>query len=637
MVLYLLKSTACLTIFFLFYKGLLENTSMHRFKRFYLLGCLILSFLIPSIVFVQYVDMPVVETLQTSLPPSEPNTVISQPAKPISDWETINFPLLAWSVYGFGLSLFSIRFGKNLVDIVRRIRRNQKIKETSHIKVLIHEQLPPHTFLKYIFLEKEKFQSNALDSEVLLHEETHAMQRHTYDILFVEIIQLLLWFNPLVYLFKHSIKLNHEFLADEAVLRKLDSPKTYQNTLLSYLSAASQSKYQSITMASAIHYSSIKKRFTIMRKQTSKKVKLIRMLLILPLVSLLLLSFSETQYVPRLSNAPIISTDDVQQRIYIKINKGQITVNEKKVALNDFAKTLNQMTKGWEKIDYTTYRPDIQIWNTSEARLAEIDKEFKKTRLSKANGGMSIIPPNPPAPPAPPTPEELEEEESLENGSFTSPPPPPEPVHPLDHVIAMAKKGADFYFENRKISSKEAIDLLKKQKNLNIETKGQGSSKPQVRISKNPITISKTSNTIETTGFSIKTGTENVNGEQLFYTTSGGKTHYFNGLGQSVDATGKPLPEKDQNEPAFYYNEKVISSDEANKLLSSNTSIQVTSETSESGQSSVFLSNLLVMDSTNPNNTGGVVTLLLIFPMRWPRTHHSTSATIPSAPKKHTN
>lgn len=374
-----------------------------------------------------------------------------------------------------------------------------------------------------------------------------------------------------------------------------------------------------------------------MRKQTSKKVKLIRMLLILPLVSLLLLSFSETQYVPRLSNAPIISTDDVQQRIYIKINKGQITVNEKKVALNDFAKTLNQMTKGWEKIDYTTYRPDIQIWNTSEARLAEIDKEFKKTRLSKANGGMSIIPPNPPAPPAPPTPEELEEEESLENGSFTSPPPPPEPVHPLDHVIAMAKKGADFYFENRKISSKEAIDLLKKQKNLNIETKGQGSSKPQVRISKNPITISKTSNTIETTGFSIKTGTENVNGEQLFYTTSGGKTHYFNGLGQSVDATGKPLPEKDQNEPAFYYNEKVISSDEANKLLSSNTSIQVTSETSESGQSSVFLSNLLVMDSTNPNNTGGVVTLLLIFPMRWPRTHHSTSATIPSAPKKHTN
>ena len=614
MVLYLLKSTACLTIFFLFYKGLLENASMHRFKRFYLLGCLVLSFLIPTFVFVEYVNVPVVETLQTSLPSAESNPVISRPTKPTSDWDTLNLPLLAWSIYGLGFTLFAIRFGKNLVDIVHRIRRNQKIKEPSHIKVLIQEKLPPHTFLKYIFLEQKKFQSNVLAPEVLLHEETHAKQKHTYDILFVELVQLLFWFNPLIYLFKHSIKLNHEFLADEAVLRRLDSPKNYQNTLLSYLSAASQSKYQSITMASAIHYSSIKKRFTIMRKQTSKKAKLIRIFLILPLVSLLLWSFSETQYVPRLSNTPIFPTDDIQRGIYIKINKGQITVNGKKVALNDFAETLNSMTKGWEETDYTAYRPDIQIWNTSEARLDEIDKAFKKTHLSKANGGMSIIPPEPPVPPAPPTPEKpeedeleegKEEEERLESGSFTSPPPPPEPMNPINHIISMAKKGADFYFENRKISSDKAIDLLQKQKNLNIETKRKSSSKPQVRISKNPITISETSNTIQTTGFSIKTGTENVNGEQLFYTTSGGKTHYFNGLGQSVDASGKPLPEKDQSEPAFYYNEKVISSDEANKLLSSNTSIQVTSETSESGQSSVFLSNLLVMDSTNPNNTGG--------------------------------
>ncbi|WP_422858859.1 M56 family metallopeptidase [Flagellimonas sp. S174] len=490
MVLYLLKSAACLTLFFLFYKGLLENVQMHRLKRFYLLGSLVLSFVIPGIVFVQYVDAPAVEIIQTPISSSESISSISNPQKTISDWDTLNFSLLAWSLYSMGVFLFSIRFVKNLTDIVLRIRRNQKIKEVSHIKVLIDEKLPPHTFLRYVFLESEKFKSNSFAPEVLLHEETHAKQGHTYDILFVELLQVLFWFNPLIYLFKNSIKLNHEFLADDAVLRKLDSPKKYQNTLLSYLSVESQLKYQSVKMASSIHYSSIKKRFTIMKKQTSNRAKLIRVLLILPLVSMLLWSFSETQYVPILPETSLNLSNDIQQEsIYIKINEGRIEVNGKEVALKDFAKTLDAMTKEWEETDYTSFQPDIHIQNTSQARRLQIDKEFKKTHLSKAKGGMSIIPPKPLAPPSPPTPIKAGEAEI----GLDTPPSPPEPESPLEHIIAMAKKGADFYYENQKISSDKAIELLKGNESLNIQTKRHNSSKPQVKISKNPITISKTS------------------------------------------------------------------------------------------------------------------------------------------------
>ena len=627
MVLYLLKSMACMTFFFLFYKGLLENAHMHKFKRFYLLVSLVLSFVIPSVVFVEYVELPPVETVHSTLTTSATQTFVYQPTDSISDWDTPNFSLIGWSVYGLGVLLFSIRFAKNLIDIIRRIQRNQKIKEISHTKVLIQEKLPPHTFLKYIFLEKAKFHSNSFSPEVLLHEETHAIQKHTYDILFIEFLQLMLWFNPLIYLFKHSIKLNHEFLADDAVLRRLDSPKNYQNTLLSYLSVASQSKYQSITMASSIHYSSIKKRFKVMRKQTSKKAKLIRMVLILPLLSLLLWSFSETQYVPKISDIPSTFLSDMQQEgIRIQVNQGQIRVNGNKVALNDFAKTLNTLTKDWEETDYTSFRPSIQIRNTSEARLAEIDKEFKKTHLSKANGGMSIIPPIPPVPPAPPSPEELEEgeeleeekeleeeeeeEESMENessGTWTaleSPPAPPEPLHPIDHVIEMAQKGADFYYDNKKISSDEAIDLLKKRKNLNIETKGHDSSRPQVKISKSPITISAPSNTPGATGFGVQTGTRKVNGQQLFYTTSEGTTHYFNELGESVDSKGKQLAQIKPNKPVFYYNGKVIPANEANTLLSNNTSIQVTRRKDRHGSPTIVLTDLMLSNGYNPNNIG---------------------------------
>ncbi|MEM9077094.1 MAG: M56 family metallopeptidase [Bacteroidota bacterium] len=630
MLLYLLKSTACLTLFFLFYKGLLENAQMHQFKRFYLLGSLILSFVIPSLVFIEYVDMPFFETVQTSISSSEANTAILTSSESVSDWDMINFSLLGWSIYGLGVLLLSIRFIKNLIDIIQRIQKNQKIKVASHIKVLIQEKIPPHTFLKYIFLEREKFHSNTIAPEVLLHEETHAIQKHSYDILFVEVLQILLWFNPLVYLYKHGIKLNHEFLADDAVLRKLNSPKTYQNTLLSYLSAASESKYQSITMASAIHYSSIKKRFTVMKKQTSKKAKLIRMLLILPMVSILLWSFSETKYIPRPSNLPLNSIDDIQQEgIHIEINEGQITVNGIKAALKDFAQTLNTMTKDWEETDYTAYRPNIQIRNTSKAQLLKIDKEFKKTHLSKANGGMSIIPPKPPVPPAPPKPiqssknisdhqyasnkidsivnsqDPIDSPNALASGAFfSSPPPPPTPVSPLDHVIEMAKKGADFYYENRKISSDEAIDLLKRRKNLSIETKSQDSSKPQVRITKSPIT-STPSNTTGATGIGIETGTKKANGQQLFYSTSEGRTHYFNKSGESVDATGQPLAEKGQKGPLFYLNGKKIPADEANKLLSNNTSLQVTHGKNENGHPTIILTDLLAFNAPNPNNTGG--------------------------------
>ena len=613
-----------MTLFFLFYKGLLENAHMHKFKRFYLLGSLVLSFVIPSLVFVEYVELPTVETVQTTLITSGTHAVVSQPSDSLSDWDTLNFSLIGWSVYGLGVLLFSIRFAKNLIDIIRRIRRNQKIKEITHTKVLINEKLPPHTFLKYIFLEKKKFHSNSFTREVLLHEETHVAQKHTYDILFIEFLQLMLWFNPLIYLFKHSIKLNHEFLADHAVLQKLDSPKNYQNTLLSYLSAASQSKYQSITMASSIHYSSIKKRFTVMKKQTSKKAKLIRMVLILPLVSLLLWSFSETKYVPKISDIPSSLLSDIQQEgIRIQVNQGQIVVNGSKVALKDFAKTINTLTKDWEETDYTSYRPSIQIRNTTEARLAEIDKEFKKTHLSKANGGMSIIPPKPPVPPAPPAPEELEEEqeleeereleeeeESMENESsgtavsLESPPTPPEPLHPIDHVIEMAKKGADFYYENKKISSDEAIDLLKKRKNLNIETKGHDSSKPQVKISKSPVTISAPSNTTGAHNFGVQTGIKRVNGKQLFYSTSEGMTHYFNERGESVDTKGQRLTQKTQNEPLFYLNGKVIAADEASKLLSNNSSIQVTQGKAENNRPAIILTDLRTTNSPNPNNIG---------------------------------
>ena len=289
MLLYLLKFTACLAALLIFYKLFLERESIHVFKRFYLLAALVFSLIVPALVFTEYV---VVETSPVSLsqPLTYSNEVINVPQALEADAADIS-PLL-WGIYILGVLFFSIKFLKNLFQIFNRIRKNPKLKKVPFVRVLLLQELPPHTFFKYIFLNKEKLEAKQIPEEVLLHEETHARQKHSLDVLFIELLQIVMWFNPLIYFIRKSIKLNHEFLADQAVLNKGVTPSTYQNTLLSFMSPI---HHQSL--ANAINYSSIKKRFTVMKSKSSKTSVFLRSLLLLPLLATLLFSFSKTKTV----------------------------------------------------------------------------------------------------------------------------------------------------------------------------------------------------------------------------------------------------------------------------------------------------------------------------------------------------
>lgn len=296
MLIYLLKSTACLAIFWAFYKLMLEKESIHHFKRYFLLGALIASLIIPNLVFVEYIE------------PLQPNTSAFSPLveqgaavtieQPIPQTSVFDWQLLLWIIYGLGVIGFGLRFIANLLRIRLRIKKNPKFKDNFVTKVLLAQTLPPHTFFNFIFLNQQQFEAKNIPHEVLLHEETHARQRHSLDILLIELLQVVLWFNPLIYLFKSSIKLNHEFLADKAVIKKSRDHSQYQNTLLSYLSNGIED-HQSVGIANAINYSSIKKRFTVMKTNTSTTSFVLRSFLLLPLTALLLFGFSEKKTITR--------------------------------------------------------------------------------------------------------------------------------------------------------------------------------------------------------------------------------------------------------------------------------------------------------------------------------------------------
>ncbi|WP_192877677.1 MULTISPECIES: M56 family metallopeptidase [Arenibacter] len=219
--------------------------------------------------------------------------------------ETNILPILLWGLYSLGVILFGLKFFGNLRSLLKSIKNNPKQKLGRIHHVLLQELIAPHTFFSYIFFNKKNYKEQNIPQEVFWHEETHAIQKHSFDILLLELLQIVFWFHPLVYWAKHLVKLNHEFLADQAVLKNGASVPNYQNLVLAFSSNAVVPP-----LANAIHYSSIKKRIVIMKTKTSQKAIWLKGLLLIPLVALLLYSFSTKEILEK-----IVPTETIKSPI----------------------------------------------------------------------------------------------------------------------------------------------------------------------------------------------------------------------------------------------------------------------------------------------------------------------------------
>jgi len=150
-----------------------------------------------------------------------------------------------------------------------KIKTEEKIKDQEITYILDLDSNQPYSFWKYIFIPKKQLKS--LHQNLIDHEKAHCIQKHSLDILLIEIFQILFWFNPFIYFYKKSIKLNHEFLADEYVLQRNSDLKTYQHQILDCIATQNPSM-----MASNFNFILTKKRLLMMTKNTSKrKVKIL--------------------------------------------------------------------------------------------------------------------------------------------------------------------------------------------------------------------------------------------------------------------------------------------------------------------------------------------------------------------------
>jgi bla regulator protein BlaR1 len=292
MVPYILKSILCSGILILFYYIFLEREKMHKVNRFYLLTSVLFSLIIPIIPLSITSEAPAIAqrfTLElTTERANHATDSAPMPGIPPSGDLPLNIAVL---LYASVTILLLIRFTKSIQYIWRQKSSCKTVGFHGANLVLVPQDIGSYTFLNNIFVSEKAFAKNQIRPEVLIHELTHVKQKHSLDILFIELAKTLFWVNPLLFIYKKAIRLNHEFLADEAVLQKFKNTRKYQLLLLDAILHT-----KNVRFASSFNFSITKKRLDMMTTTTSRTLLVSKQFAASLLILGLTFVFSEKNY-----------------------------------------------------------------------------------------------------------------------------------------------------------------------------------------------------------------------------------------------------------------------------------------------------------------------------------------------------
>ena len=300
---YILKSSLCLALFYLFYRLLLSKETFHRFNRIALLGVMLISCLLPLVRVT--VDRATVVNTSVMLVeedmlmyPWEMQTVVQEEAA---------FPWREWlvAVYFLGILFFLLRNFLSLGYVFYLIRHSRCRRMENGICLVIHQAgFAPFSWMKYIVISQTDLDENGTD--ILIHEEAHIRNRHSWDLLLVELCVWLQWFNPAAWLLKQELQNVHEYEADEAVLRQGIDAKRYQMLLIKKAVGA-----RLYSIANSFNHSSLKKRITMMIRKKSNPWARAKYLYVLPLAAVTVAAFARPEISEPLDEISSVKVNDL--------------------------------------------------------------------------------------------------------------------------------------------------------------------------------------------------------------------------------------------------------------------------------------------------------------------------------------
>ena len=301
---YILKSSLCLALFYLFYRLLLSKETFHRFNRIALLGVMLISCLLPLI----RVTVDQATVVNTSVMLVEEDMLMYPWEMQAVVQEEAAFPWREWlvAVYFLGILFFLLRNFLSLGYVFYLIRHSRCRRMENGICLVVHQAgFAPFSWMKYIVISQTDLDENGTD--ILTHEEAHIRNGHSWDLLLVELCVWLQWFNPAAWLLKQELQNVHEYEADEAVLRQGIDAKRYQMLLIK--KAVGARLYYSI--ANSFNHSSLKKRITMMIRKKSNPWARAKYLYVLPLAAVTVAAFARPEISEPLDEISSVKVNDL--------------------------------------------------------------------------------------------------------------------------------------------------------------------------------------------------------------------------------------------------------------------------------------------------------------------------------------
>ena len=278
---YDLKVAALVAVFYMFYRLLLSRETFHRVNRVVLLLTAVASFVLPLCVITLH------KTVVVNL--AEGDVSIGVMNAEVETDATMPFWQIA-AIIAFFIGMV-VTLGYTLMNVVRvwlLIQHSEQHPQTDGTVVCVSsDDVSPFSWMRYIVLSRSDYEAN--DASILAHERGHIRQHHSLDLVLVDMLTALQWFNPAMWMLRQDLRAIHEYEADAAVLSQGINMRQYQYLLIQ--KAVSQCGY---SVANGISHSTLKNRINMMLHKNSSRTSMLKLLALAPIVGMTLALNAET-------------------------------------------------------------------------------------------------------------------------------------------------------------------------------------------------------------------------------------------------------------------------------------------------------------------------------------------------------
>lgn len=286
----ILQASVSMLLFYAVYRLVLNNEMFFTINRFYLLGSLLFSIVLPLFPVKFSVELPanspvLYDVLQSELLPGTENTgTIVHSSFSASAYNIIML------IYFIGALFIFTRLIVNTIILSAEISRSGT-KMEQNMKIVENQRYnSPFSFFGYIFINPKSHTEEDLGG-IIAHEKVHIREHHWADLLVIELLTVIFWFNPVVWWYGRAIRQNHEYLADRGVLAQGCSVGRYQALLINQLMGA-----EVVGLTHRLNYSVDTTRLTMMTKTKKSGNRAVRLIWVLPVVAVLMTAFAKPEY-----------------------------------------------------------------------------------------------------------------------------------------------------------------------------------------------------------------------------------------------------------------------------------------------------------------------------------------------------